>query len=175
MININDYNYLNNISDILSFFKDKSFLNLYNSINNDKIKVTSNLIHNKEYISRKEQFLFNLDNYISYIKNNVFISPLELRYIISLTLYNKYNKILYSDIYYYDNTSLYIKEFKNMFMYNYNKNVFLLKIYINIEKLNFKELVNLINTHKKRTYCLFETINKNNMNFYIPIIESLIS
>ena len=96
MININDYKYLNNISDILSFFEDKTFLDFYNSINDDNIKVTSNLIHNKKYISRKEQFIFNLDNYISFIKNNIFINPLELRYIISLTLNNKYNKILYS-------------------------------------------------------------------------------
>ena len=173
MININDYKYLNNISDILSFFEDKTFLDFYNSINDDNIKVTSNLIHNKKYISRKEQFIFNLDNYISFIKNNIFINPLELRYIISLTLNNKYNKILYSDTYYYDDTDTYIREFINMFMFNYNKNISFLKKYINIKKLNFEELSNFINKHKKRTYCLFETINQNNMNFYIPIINSL--
>ena len=174
---INKYinkDYINNLSDIKAFINDKEFLIIINKLNNKKyIKVTSNLIHKSNKIIQIEQFIFNLDNYITYIKQLIHINPIELRYILKLTLYNKYNKILYSDLYYYDNVELYQIIFKNMFMCNYLNNIKLIKKYIKIKKRSFNELINIINEHKKRTYCYFENITNNNMNFYLPIIESI--
>ena len=54
-------------------------------------------------------------------------------------------------------------------MNNYNKN----KKLFNLKNLSFKELTTIINTHKKRTYCLFEKINNNNMNFCKSLIDSI--
>lgn len=166
--------YINNYSDIKSFINDEEFSIILNKLNTKKyIKVTSNLIHKTNKINQIEQFIFNLDNYITYIKQLVHINPIELRYILKLTLYNKYNKILYSDLYYYDYVELYQVKFENMFMHNYLNNIKFIKKFIKIKKRNFNELINIINKHKKRTYCYFENITNNNMNFYLPIIESI--
>lgn len=162
--------YINNYSDIKSFTNDNEFKNIINKLDeNIKIYVTSNLIHKTKVINQLEQFIFNLDNYITYLKQLIHISPLELRYIINLTIYNRYNKILYSNLYYYSNITKYNNEFKKMFMNNYHIN----KKKLNLKERTFDELINLINTHKKRTYCYFENITNNNMNFYSSIIESI--
>lgn len=156
-------NYINNSSDIYSFSKDKEFVQLINNLNkNHYIKVTSKLIHKTDKINQIEQFIFNLDNYITYIKQNIFINQIELKYIINQTIYNKYNKILYSDIYYYDNIDLYINNFKKMFMYNYINNSKIL----NIKPKNFINFCNTINNHKKRVYCYFELINNNDKHLF---------
>ena len=173
MKNITKYTYLNNLSEIICLSKIDKFNNLVNRIDNKKINVTSHLIHKDDTITHYEQFFFNLDNYISFIKNNLFINPNEIKIIIDLTIYNKYNKILYSTDYYYNNVKKYEKEFINMFMHNYKKNISFLKKYINIKEKSFEELINNINMHKKRTHFYFENINNKNMNFYIPIICDL--
>ena len=78
---INKYinkDYINNSSDIKSFLNDEKFLKLLNKTNNKKyVKVTSNLIHKANKISQTEQFIFNLDNYITYIKQLIHINPIE--------------------------------------------------------------------------------------------------
>lgn len=174
---INKYinkDYINNSSDIKALIKEDYLQNIINNLNKDKyIKITSKLIHNKKKINQLEQFIFNLDNYITYIKQSVHINPLELRYIINLTLNNKYIKILYSDLYYYDNTEKYINNFQKIFMHKYKKNIKYISKYTKVKNRNYKELVNFLNTHKKRTYCYFENITINNMNFYISIISQL--
>lgn len=162
--------YINNYTDILCFSKDNKFQKIIEKLDKNKvIKVTSNLIHKTKEIDQIEQFIFNLDNYITYIKQFIHISPLELRYIINLTIYNKYNKILYSNLYYYSNIEKYNKEFQKMFMYKYNIN----KNKIKYKKRTFNELIYLINTQQKRTYCYFENITSSNMNFYLSIIEEI--
>jgi len=166
---------LNNISDILSFKNNDKFKKLLNRIDiNDNIIINSHLIHKSNYINGIEQFLFNLDNYITFVKNNLNINQLELRYIIDLTLYNKYNKTLFSNYYFYDYMDYYKNNFIKMFMYNYNNNIIFLKKYMNIKHFTFNELIDCINSNKKRSYAFFEIINEKNMNFYIPIIESLL-
>ena len=174
---INKYlnlNYINNSSDIKALVNEKYIKDIINKLDKNKyIYVTSHLIHKKKKINQIEQFMFNLDNYITYIKQLVHISPLELRYIINLTLNNKYIKLFYSSLYYYDNVDEYIKIFKKIFMFNYIKNLKIISNYIHIKKRNFNEFINFINSHKKRTYCYFENITINNMNFYISIIEEL--
>ena len=74
---INKYinkDYINNLSDIKAFINDNEFLIIINKLNNKKyIKVTSNLIHKSNKINQIEQFIFNLDNYITYIKQLIHI------------------------------------------------------------------------------------------------------
>ena len=165
--------YINNSSDILSFYKDIEFKKIISGLDENKlIKVTSHLIHKGKYINQVEQFIFNLDNYISFIKEKIFIKPLELRYIISLTLFNKNNKILYSDLYYYSNLKIYQKAFIKLFMYQYEKNIKIISKDLIIIKRDFNSLIKIIN-NKKRTYVYFEKITNNNMPFYLPIYEDL--
>lgn len=167
MQEINDIlskNYINNASDIKKILDDINLLNIKTKYK--KVYVTSHLIHSEKYISVNEQIIFNLDNYITYIKSLIYINPLELRYIINLTLNNKHNKILYSDKYYYNNVDYYIKRFNKMFMYNYLLNM----KKINMIPLKFNDLINEINNKKNRAYALFENINDSNLNYYKTII-----
>ena len=164
-------NYLNNLSDIIELFKDNYFINIYNTIEDKTISFKSNLIHKITKISIKEQFIFNIDNYITFIKNNIFINNNELKYILFLTLHNNNIRKMISDKYYYENVDYYHKLFIKIFMYNYNKNVKLLSKFINIEYKSFYELVEFINTNKKRIYPYFENINNKNINFYINLIN----
>ena len=172
MININE-KYLNNISDIYSLLEDNNLLLLFNNINDKYISINSHLIHKESKISLKDNFIFNLDNYISFLKEYIFINQFELRYIISLTLNNKNIKYLLINKYYYDDLDYYQKLFIKIFMNNYKKNIKYLNKITNIKELNFKELVDIIN-NKKRTHCLFEKINKNNVNYYLNIINTII-
>lgn len=174
-INLLELKYLNNLSDILNFFDCEEFVEIinYNIFVEKKIKVTSNLIHKDKYITHYEQFLFNLDNYISFIKNHVFIDQIELRYIIYNTLFNKYNKILFDSMYYYENPLKYINEFKKMFSYKYEVNYNLLRNYINLEKFTFEELISFLNNNKKRANVFFENISKDNLHLYSEIINYL--
>ena len=172
MININE-KYLNNISDIYSLLEDNNLLLLFNNINDKYISINSHLIHKESKISLKDNFIFNLDNYFSFLKEYIFINQFELRYIISLTLNNKNIKYLLINKYYYDDLDYYQKLFIKIFMNNYKKNIKYLNKITNIKELNFKELVDIIN-NKKRTHCLFEKINKNNVNYYLNIINTII-
>lgn len=171
---INEYlnkQYINNESDIKELFNNKKFVDLFNSINDKNITFKSNLIHKNNTISLKELFVFNIDNYITFIKQFIFINPLELRYIISLSLNKNVKKLLISK-YYYDNIDYYNDLYKKIFMSNYLENVSKLSKYINIKTRNFDELVKLIN-NKKRVYSYFEPINNKNINFICEIIKSI--
>ena len=163
--------YINNESDIKELFNNKKYIDIFNSINDENIIFKSNLIHKNKTISLKEQFIFNIDNYITFIKQFIFINPLELRYIISLTLNKNVKKLLISK-YYYDNIDYYNDLYKKIFMSNYLENVSKLSKYINIKTRNFDELVKLIN-NKKRVYSYFEPINNKNINFICEIIKSI--
>lgn len=173
MKEIYNYNYLNNLSDIIALSSDNKFKALLKRINKShNITVTSHLIHKKKKISSTEQFFFNLDNYISFLKRHLYINQFEIRIIINLTIYNEYNNILFDNEYYYSNIQKYENSFIKMFMYNYNKNIIIINKYISIKKRKFNELINIIN-NKKRSYSYFEKINSKNMNFYITIYKYL--
>jgi hypothetical protein len=167
-----EFKYINNLSDILSLCNDNNFKELLNKIKNKKIKTNSRLVHNSNEISSLEQFIFNLDNYICFLKSNLNINQFEIRYITKLTIFNKYNNVLYSDIYYYDDIDFYIANFKKMFMYNYLKNYNILKNYINIKKLSFDELIIKLNKIKNKAHYYFENAN-DNLPYYMTIIDYL--
>ena len=53
MNEIKDYNYLNNISDIIVISKDNKFQKLLKKIDDTQIIVTSHLVHKNKIISSK--------------------------------------------------------------------------------------------------------------------------
>lgn len=174
-MNYNEYllkPYINNASDINTFLQEHSLEHLFNITNYKEIEIKSHLIHKSDHINIYEQIIFNLDNYISFIKSYLKINQLEIRYIISLTLYNNSLDIFLNDKYYYENIEYYNKKFIKLFMNNYIKNMKLLKKYINITELTFLELCNFINKNKK-AYIFFEHIEENNMQYYINLIRSI--
>ncbi len=164
--------YINNASDINAFLQDHLLDNLLIKTNYKEIKIKSHLIHQVDYINIYEQIIFNIDNYITFIKTYLKINELETRYILSLTLYNNNLDIFSSDKYYYDDIEDYNNKFINIFMNKYLKNIKLLKKYISIKELNFKELCNFINTNKK-AHIFFESIEENNVQYYINLIRSI--
>ena len=171
MNNIEDFKYLNNLSEIILLSQSDNFKKLLDKIDNSiKIEINNHLIHKQNSISHYEQLIFNLDNYINFLKNNLFINPQEIIIIASLTIYNRFNNILFDKTYYYNNYNKYYLGYINMFMYNYKKNIKFLKRYINIKEKSFDELIKTLNDNKKKSYIYFEYINKYNMNFYLPIL-----
>lgn len=174
-MNYNEYllkPYINNASDINAFLQDHLLDNLFIKPKYKEIRVKSHLVHQEDHINIYEQIIFNIDNYITFIKSYLKINELEIRYILSLTLYNNDLNIFSSDKYYYDDIEYYNNEFINIFMNKYLKNIKLLKKYINIKKINFKELCKFINTNKK-AHIFFEPIEENNVQYYINLIRSI--
>lgn len=159
----------NNISDLISLYKD-GFLNEILILNSYDIKVKSILIKNQTIVNINYQIISNLDKYISYVKEILKIDQLLIRYIISLTINNKYNKILKSDKYFSDNLNFYLKNFNKMLFYNYNKNYKLLR-YHQVSYHNINDLISIINKNKKKAFVYFEEINKQNLNYYLSIIN----
>ena len=91
----------NNISDLISLYKD-GFLDKLLIKKSYNIKINAILIKNCKEVDINYQIISNLDKYISYVKNTLLIDQLLIRYIVSLTINNKYNRILKSiDIYYF--------------------------------------------------------------------------
>lgn len=165
---------LNNLSELYSLLESNNLKNKINAIDkNEMIEVNSHLIHKNSYISYYDNIIFNVDNYISFIKNQLYINPLELKYILVLTIDSDLNDIFFNKSYYYDNLDLYQNEFIRLFMYKYEINYKILKKYINIKHRNFIELVDNINKHKKRASSYFDNINQKNLLFHISIVENL--
>ena len=118
--------------------------------NNNFIK---DILDNKKY---SKNYLNNLDNYVTFIKNKLTLDESELKYIIKLTIENQ--KI--------------INDFEYLFMKKYLKNYNILKEYININKLNFDDLIKKLNQLKNKAHFYFEDIDKN-LPYYIPILDYL--
>lgn len=159
----------NNISDLISLYKD-GFLDKLLIKKSYNIKIKAILIKNCKEVDINYQIISNLDKYISYVKNTLLIDQLLIRYIVSLTINNKYNRILKSNKYFPDNSNIYNQNFEKMLFLNYKKNYSLLKKY-NIKFHDNNELIDIINRHKKKAFVYFEIINKQNLNFYFNIID----
>lgn len=162
---------INNSSDILCLYNDGFLNNLLIKKSYD-IMICSILNKNKKLININNQIILNLDKYISFLKRSLNIDQLLIRYIVTLTINNLYNKILSSPKYYFDNVEYYTKYFKKMFIYNYNRNHLILKKF-NIKKHNFDELVKIINKNQKKAIIYLEKIDKHNLNFALNVIEYL--
>ena len=159
----------NNISDLISLYND-GFLDKLLIKKSYNIKIKAILIKNCKEVDINYQIISNLDKYISYVKNTLLIDQLLIRYIVSLTIDNKYNRILKSNKYFPDNSNIYKQNFEKMLFLNYKKNYSLLKKY-NIKFHDNNELIDIINRHKKKAFVYFEIINKQNLKFYFNIID----
>lgn len=162
---------INNSSDILCLYKD-GFLNNLLIKKAYNIAICSNLDKNQKQININNQIILNLDKYISFLKKTLNIDQLLIRYIVSLTINNLYNKVLSSPKYYFDNIDYYVKYFKKMFIFNYNRNYLTLKKF-NIKKHDFNELIKIINKNQKKAIIYLEKIDKHNLNFALNVIEYL--
>ena len=163
------YNENNNNSDLISLYKD-GFLDKLLIKKSYNIKIKAILIKNCKEVDINYQIISNLDKYISYVKNTLLIDQLLIRYIVSLTIDNKYNRILKSNKYFPDNSNIYKQNFEKMLFLNYKKNYSLLKKY-NIKFHDNNELIDIINRNKKKAFVYFEIINKQNLKFYFNIID----
>ena len=126
MINKNDIllnEYIINSSDLYELINNEEFNFKTKKLNlNKKINPKSKLIH-KNGITLLELIIFNIDNYISFLKQNLMINQLEIRYIAYLTIYE--NNYLFEEKYYYDYNKL-------LKIINKNKN----RAYIYFEDIN---------------------------------------
>ena len=159
----------NNISDLITLYKD-GYLKKIIETNPYNIKISSTLDKNSKEIDINYQIISNLDNYISYVKSILLIDQQLIRYIISITIDNKFNKIFKSNKYFPDNINYYQDNFNKMLFFNYNKNYKILKNF-NIKYHKSSELISIINQNKKKAFVYFEIINKQNLNLYLNIIE----
>lgn len=158
-----------NSSDILELTSNDEFKNKLDNLNiNEIINIKSKLIHKKD-ISLLEVIIFNIDNYISYLKNILEINQLQIRYIAYLTMYE--NNYLFNKLYYYDNIEYYNNIFKEIFYQKYKNNYKILSKFKNIPMYSYKELISKINKNKNRAYAYFENINQNNALYYLNIYE----
>lgn len=158
-----------NSSDILELTSNDEFKNKLDNLNiNEIINIKSKLIHKKD-ISLLEVIIFNIDNYISYLKNILEINQLQIRYIAYLTMYE--NNYLFDKLYYYDNIEYYNNIFKEIFYQKYKNNYEILSKFKNIPMYSYKELISKINKNKNRAYAYFENINQNNALYYLNIYE----
>lgn len=158
-----------NSSDILELTSNDEFKNKLDNLNiNEIINIKSKLIHKKD-ISLLEVIIFNIDNYISYLKNILEINQLQIRYIAYLTMYE--NNYLFDKLYYYDNIEYYNNIFKEIFYQKYEYNYKILSKFKNIPMYSYKELISKINKNKNRAYAYFENINQNNALYYLNIYE----
>ncbi len=158
-----------NSSDILELTSNDEFKNKLDNLNiNEIINIKSKLIHKKD-ISLLEVIIFNIDNYISYLKNILEINQLQIRYIAYLTMYE--NNYLFDKLYYYDNIEYYNNIFKEIFYQKYKNNYKILSKFKNIPMYSYKELISKINKNKNRAYAYFENINQNNTLYYLNIYE----
>lgn len=91
---------------------------LAKKVEHGNITLSSDLLFGKKVISTEEQFLYILNKYIVFIRNNCFINTNEFIGIIEETLKSKYSKILYNHLEFTkgDNFKVYYKEFKRMFL-----------------------------------------------------------
>lgn len=172
MINKNDIllnEYIINSSDLYELINNEEFNFKTKKLNlNKKINPRSKLIH-KNCITLLELIIFNIDNYISFLKQNLMINQLEIRYIAYLTIYE--NNYLFEEKYYYDNIEYFNKLFKKILMSKYNKNVNILLKYKTINIYGYNKLLKIINENKNRAYIYFEDINQNNALYYLSIYE----
>ena len=102
-----------------------------------KVTLISEVLFGKKIIDEEEQFLYNLNKYIIFIRDNCFIGANELTAIIEMTLKSKYSEILFSklDINKGENHLLFHREFKKMFLDNLFQNY---KLFCNDNEYNNK-------------------------------------
>lgn len=190
-----------NIGEMYRLLSTEAGHKAVKNIKEGKIKLLGKLKYGKDEITLEEKFLENLDNYITYVKDNYFVNSIEQFILIELSLNNKYANILYSDIDYYNdfNYQIYHNEYKKMFFYNLFENI---KFYANLYKesdylhrfslelkdLNYNDNKDIVKIEKllknviiKRNNNLFNAftyykdVKKRDYSFYFYQVEWVIS
>ena len=181
--------------EIYKLLSSEVLHNLIKKIDVGNIKLLSNIVYKKGYVTCEEHFIIVLDKYIGYVRDNYLISHNELVLILEETLKNKYNKCLFSKKCFYDNCDYYIYHFKLMFLYNFLSNIkYFSNInveynslkkaseYINIKNISDKNYLNeiegfikqIVNNRNNNIYNCFiynKAINKKYNNFYMYQID----
>ena len=175
---MNEYllkDYIINASDILYLSKTKTVKNMLKKLSKSSIEIKNSKVHKQNEISHLENFIFNLDQYIYYIKKHIFIDPLEIRFLIELSLDTNKNKYLLKKKYYLENEEKYKKLFEEIFNSNFLKNQKAIASKTkNVNLVNsFNEICKLINNNKNNYYFLFESITNNNISKFIKIWTNL--
>lgn len=86
-----------NSGDIYKLLDYKVLHDLVVKIKTGSVKISNTLIYGTEIITKEEKFLENLDNYISFIKDNYFLDSWEILCLIEVSLENKYSEILFCE------------------------------------------------------------------------------
>ena len=156
---------------------------LVKKIKKCKICLSNDLIYGRDVISSEEKFLYNLNKYIGYVKNNYFMEHEEQLYLIELSLSNKYSDVLFSLLEYNteESCNYYDDQFRKMFLYNFYNNIFLFEKYSN-EYSAIKKFVNMFKDYNfdseedvKKVEVIFKEINTKRrkwlFNIFLPSNE----
>lgn len=105
-------------SEIYRLLNYEVLQNLARKIKPGDVTLISDVLFGKKVISEEEQFLYNLNKYIIFIRDNYFIGANELIAIIEMTLKSKYSEILFSKLDFNkgENHQIFYREFKKMFL-----------------------------------------------------------
>lgn len=114
-----------NSGEMYKLLSNKILHNLVINISEGRLQLTSDLVYGRNFITKEEKFLENLDKYITYVKEHYFFNPVEQFLILEMSLSNKYNDILYSleDYHTEENYEKYTDSFRKMFFYNFYDNI----------------------------------------------------
>lgn len=183
-------------SEIYRLLKYDTLKEMIFKIKKGNIKLSSTLLFGKKEITAEEQFVYILNRYITFVKDNFFIGTNEVIIIIEETIKSKYSKVLYSkkEFNKLENHKYYYNSFKRMFLeqvfnnfkklFNeYNNEPFFKKLSSlsldndeDLEQifLTFKEIINF---RHKDLYYFFENTNNNTYgkDLYIIKWKSLIN
>lgn len=105
-------------SEIYRLLDYEVLQNLVKKIPPGDVNLASTLLFGKTKISAEEQFLYILNKYIIFVKNQCFINSNEVLAIVEETLKSKYSEILFSKIDFHINgiPETFHLEFKKMFL-----------------------------------------------------------
>lgn len=180
---------------ILDLLKKNNLNEYITKITDKKIYIKGPTIIKKGYLTEYEQFIYILDNFITYFMN--IINNIELIYkVIPLLISNK--KVFLSKKNYYDNDNIkyYNTEFNKIIISNFYKNLilykndledYLINLEIDLEKIditkpdNIKMLLSLLeelhftNRHRYGVIALFEESNSTNHNIFLTYYELIFS
>lgn len=178
--------------EIYRLLNYETLQNMLFSIKNGKVELSSKLLFGRKVISAEEQFVYILNKYIVFIRDNFHIRTNEFVAIIEETIKSQYSQILYSHLDFNtgENYKIFHREFKKMFLdrllQNY-KAIFrqnidnklltkLAKLSLNndeeLEEI-FQIFKDIFHGRKSDLYYFFANYNEQNNDIYIKNIYKI--
>lgn len=166
-----------NKTELYNLINNKYVKKLINQLDESQTKITSTLVHKKDYLEHYELFLYNLDYFISYFKTKFIIRNVEFEYILSIIFKSQYANVFLEKKFIHDNEDFdyFIIEFqklitdyfiKNLTFFQYCFDDLFTKEKITANNLNidtknnldkyFNLLKNIINCNRDNIYFMFE-------------------